>query len=411
MSVARLLTLVRAFLAVAVFAASALVIDYENAGDPAFCGAESSCHKVRVSDVGSWIAEKLHGVQPGLKLPGLALGIFVGCIALSFFVKTPLMRRAQAAVLGVGAIVAGFFIYTQVRLSLYCAYCMVVDVATLAAFATASLAALRGAPNTPAARAATEVATDSSTVLAWGAVVAVLTLLPFVWARYPDNPPLPKQLAALQEEGKVTVVSFTDFECPYCRKLHPTIEELEKREDVVVKRKMVPLDFHKGAMPTALVYVCAPAEKQDALAAKLYALDGKDMTLEGALKAAASVGISIELLADCISGGEGRSRVAADKSLFYDDLAGQGVPTTWVGATLVRGAAPERVMKAASRAGASFSLPVWAMFVVGGGALAFTVARSDGRIRAARGTQPERPTKDSSDSEKSSETEDSSEEA
>jgi thiol-disulfide isomerase/thioredoxin len=389
MSVARLLTLVRAFLAVAVFAASALVIDYENAGDPAFCGAESSCHKVRVSDVGSWIAEKLHGIQPGLKLPGLALGVFVGCIALSFFVKSPLTRKVQAGILGLGSLAAGFFIYTQVRLSLYCAYCMVVDLATLAAFGTASIVALRHDPSTPTERAATEVATDSSTVLAWGAAVAVLTLLPFVWARYPDNPPLPKPIAALQEDGKVTIVSFTDFECPYCRKLHPTIEELEKRDDVVVKRKMVPLDFHKGAMPTALVYVCTPSEHQDALAAKLYSLEGKDMTMEGALKAAASVGVSIESRARGFRRGEARAQVAADKSLFYDELAGQGVPTTWVGATLVRGASPERVLKAASRAGASFSLPVWAMFVVGGGALAFTVARTDRRIRSARPPESE----------------------
>jgi thiol-disulfide isomerase/thioredoxin/uncharacterized membrane protein len=392
MSVARLLTLVRAFLAVAVFAASALVIDYENAGDPAFCGAESSCHKVRVSDVGSWIAEMLHGVQPGLKLPGLALGVFIGCIALSFFVTTPVMRRLQAGVLGIGAAVAGFFIYTQIRLSLYCAYCMVVDLATLAAFGSALLIALRRDPGTPTSRAETLVATDSSTVLSWGVIVAVLTLLPFVWARYPDNPPLPKPIAELQQDGKVTIVSFTDFECPYCRKLHPTIEELEKRPDVVVKRKMVPLDFHKGAMPTAIVYVCTPEAQQGALAAKLYALEGADMTIEGALKAAASVGVSIEDLAGCISGGEGRATVAADKALFYEQLAGQGVPTTWVGATLVRGAAPERVVKAASRASASLSLPVWAMFVVGAAALGLTVARVDRRIRAAGapGSEPER---------------------
>jgi thiol-disulfide isomerase/thioredoxin len=378
MSVARLLTLVRTFLAIAVFAASALVIDYENAGDPAFCGADSSCHKVRVSDVGSWIAEQLHSIQPGLKLPGLALGIFVGCIALSFFAKTTRMRWVQAGVL----------VYTQVRLSLYCAYCMVVDVATLAAFGAAIVAALAKPPETPTSRAAHEVATDSSTVLAWGVVVAVLTLLPFVWARYPDNPPLPEAIAALQQEGKITIVSFTDFECPYCRKLHPTIEELEKRDDVVVIRKMVPLEFHRGAMPTAIVYVCTPKEQQDAVAAKLYALEGKDMTMEGALKAAASAGVSIEALAGCISGGEGRALVAADKTLFYDQLAGQGVPTTWVGATLIRGAAPERLLKATSRAGASFSLPVWAMFVVGGAALAFTVVRSDRRIRAARVPEP-----------------------
>ena len=31
------------------------------------------------------------------------------------------------------------------------------------------------------------------------------------------------QIAALQVPGKITIVSFTDFECPFCRKLHPIL--------------------------------------------------------------------------------------------------------------------------------------------------------------------------------------------
>ena len=67
--------------------------------------------------------------------------------------------------------------------------------------------------------------------------------MPFVWGRYPVIPPLPAAIQAMQVEGKLTVVSMTDFECPFCRKLNPYLAEIKKRDDVAYKRVMVPLAF------------------------------------------------------------------------------------------------------------------------------------------------------------------------
>lgn len=383
---ARLLTLVRACLAVAIFATSALVIDYENAGDPAFCGAESACLKVRTSELGSQIAEELHKIQPGLKLPGLALAVLVGVVAYTFIVRTNTARYILAAVMTIGAGAAGVFISAQAKMGTYCAYCMIVDSAVIVAavFAIAHAAVGRRAPP-PAKEGAlptpVDVATDSNTILAWGIAVACITITPFIWARFPENPPLPSAIQNLQEPGKVVIVSFTDFECPYCRKLHAAIEEASKDPDVVVKRMMVPLEFHRGAMPPALAYVCAPDDKKNALAHEFYAAEPAKLTRAGVLEIVQGAGVDVEAVDACMQSPAARLRIDQEKLMFFDELAGQGVPTTWVGSTLVRGAQAEKLLSAASRAGTSISLPIWGMFVVGGFALLFVVVHSERRLR------------------------------
>jgi thiol-disulfide isomerase/thioredoxin len=396
---ARLLTLVRTCLAIAIFATSALVIDYENAGDPAFCGAESACLKVRTSELGTQIAEFLHSIKPGLKLPGLALGVLVAMVAFTFFVRTKTTRRLLAAGMTVGAAGAATFIAAQVKMATYCAYCMTVDVAVIiGAIGAIGLAFVGGEPKPNSVEAkATDIATDSSTILAWGITVASVTVIPFIWARFPANPPLPPAIAEMQQAGKVVIVSFTDFECPYCRKLHPAIEEASKDADVVVKRMMVPLEFHRGAMPSALAYVCVPEDKQNELAHKLYAADPKQLTREGSLALAAQVGADPIAVDECMGGKEARDRIDREKLLFFDTLAGQGVPTTWVGATLVRGAQSEKLLSAASRASTTISLPVWLMFVAAGVAVAITLFRAERRLRSSLAAT--KPTSDTAPSE------------
>lgn len=61
------------------------------------------------------------------------------------------------------------------------------------------------------------------------------------------------------ENAPVTIVLFTDFECPYCRKIEPLIAEVHKRnpEKVKVVFKNMPLQFHKFADPAARAALAA----------------------------------------------------------------------------------------------------------------------------------------------------------
>ena len=91
-----------------------------------------------------------------------------------------------------------------------------------------------------------------------------------------------KPLTAAVEEGrvifgpkdaKVTIIEYSDFECPYCSRGHATVDEVMKAypKDVRVVFKHLPLDFHPLAMPAAR-YFEAIAMQDHAKAEKFYNL-------------------------------------------------------------------------------------------------------------------------------------------
>lgn len=57
----------------------------------------------------------------------------------------------------------------------------------------------------------------------------------------------------------VTLILFTDFECPYCSKMAPLIDEVLQRNPKTVKVvfKNMPLNFHKMARPAAYAALAA----------------------------------------------------------------------------------------------------------------------------------------------------------
>jgi len=60
-------------------------------------------------------------------------------------------------------------------------------------------------------------------------------------AKGPDNAP-------------VTIVEFSDFQCPFCARVAPTLKQIQEvyRDNVRVVWKHLPLDFHKNAARAAL---------------------------------------------------------------------------------------------------------------------------------------------------------------
>ena len=77
------------------------------------------------------------------------------------------------------------------------------------------------------------------------------------------NAPLIFQIGALPMKGnkdaKVTIIEFSDYECPYCSRVEPTIAEILKAypNDVRVAFINNPLPFHTNAMPAAKAAVAA----------------------------------------------------------------------------------------------------------------------------------------------------------
>ncbi len=59
-----------------------------------------------------------------------------------------------------------------------------------------------------------------------------------------------------KKDAPVTIVEYSDFQCPYCSKGFGTIKEVEKMygDKVRVVFKHLPLDFHPMAMPAAKIF-------------------------------------------------------------------------------------------------------------------------------------------------------------
>src|SRR5262245_49118968 len=57
------------------------------------------------------------------------------------------------------------------------------------------------------------------------------------------------------EHAKVTILEWSDFQCPFCSRVEPTIDQIMRTygKDVRVIWKDQPLPFHQNAMPSAQV--------------------------------------------------------------------------------------------------------------------------------------------------------------
>lgn len=90
-------------------------------------------------------------------------------------------------------------------------------------------------------------------------------------------------------DAYVTLVEFSDFQCPYCRNAEPTIEAVlaAHPNDVRLVYKEFPLSFHENALPAALAADCAGQQDQ------FWPMH--DLLMKGALDDGALVGYANQL--------------------------------------------------------------------------------------------------------------------
>ncbi|HRH23217.1 MAG TPA: thioredoxin domain-containing protein [Candidatus Magasanikbacteria bacterium] len=72
-------------------------------------------------------------------------------------------------------------------------------------------------------------------------------------------PELPDAIWLGNEKAKVTVVEFSDFECPYCLRFEPAIKQMitEYGDKIRFTYRHFPLSFHPNAQKAAEAYECA----------------------------------------------------------------------------------------------------------------------------------------------------------
>ena len=89
--------------------------------------------------------------------------------------------------------------------------------------------------------------------------------------RTPKVPALDHRIAFGNEAAPITIVEYSDFQCPYCRRERDVLVQVMKKygDRVSLVVKQTPLEMHPQAMISALTYE-AVARQDPAKAFKLY---------------------------------------------------------------------------------------------------------------------------------------------
>jgi predicted DsbA family dithiol-disulfide isomerase/uncharacterized membrane protein len=322
-----LLSAFRATALVAATASAALYAQYLNPSEATFCGLDSGCEAVRRASLTVFD-------NPIFSVPLLGLVAFATLFGVSF-VRRAEQLVAWAAVAG-GVVGAALFGIQALVIHAFCWLCLVVDVAAIV-LGGVSGAWLR-APSSDAAR-------DPLRAYAWVALLVTAVSSPFAWARIKPEAPVPGSIHELYVPGKLNVVEFADFECPYCRRLHPSLKRvlLEQPADKLhFVRGHVPLPAHEEAKPAARAVICAEAQGlADALADRLVQIDLSPAAIR---RAAIEVGVDSARFDSCLSSKKPDERIEADTKRLK--AAGmRGLPTTYVGEQRLLGAVSEAKLR------------------------------------------------------------------
>jgi protein-disulfide isomerase len=140
----------------------------------------------------------------------------------------------------------------------------------------------------------------------------------------------------------VTLVEFSDFQCPYCARATPALREIESAypNDVRIVWKHLPLNFHQNAMPAALA---AEAAREQGGAAKFWAMHDKLFSNQASLSAetyesyARELGLDVSRFQRDMASPKLKARVEEDAQLAQK-LGVSGTPTFVVNGERVVGA-------------------------------------------------------------------------
>jgi len=136
------------------------------------------------------------------------------------------------------------------------------------------------------------------------------------------------------DDAPVTIVEFSDYQCPFCGRAEPIVEQVLARypDSVRLVYRHFPLDsIHPQARPAAIAAVCADAQgKFWEFHAKLFTSQ-RDLSAEKLTEFANEVELDLAALDVCRESEEAAEIVAADYA------AGQAAGTTGTPAFFVNG--------------------------------------------------------------------------
>lgn len=168
----------------------------------------------------------------------------------------------------------------------------------------------------------------------------------FTKPRFQFNVDISKSPTLGGKDAPVTIIEYSDFQCPYCSKAAATVTEIKKKfgSKVKVVFKHFPLPIHREARPASEASMCVHDQNPDKFWKYhdlLFANQDKfdEASLE---KFAKDSGVNVDKFKECFKSGKFRETVQKDY-MDGDKLGVKSTPTFFVNGQLVSGAQPIEV--------------------------------------------------------------------
>jgi protein-disulfide isomerase len=150
------------------------------------------------------------------------------------------------------------------------------------------------------------------------------------------------------KDAWVTLVMFSDYQCPFCARAEATVQALLKKypTQLRVVMKHNPLPFHPRAQPAAIAVECAGKQNHfwpvhDALMESHGRLDDQDLE-----KVVGKKGVKLAAWRQCVAQAEPKDGIVADQQVAAT-FGARGTPAFFVNGHFINGAQPQPVFEAA----------------------------------------------------------------
>ena len=146
-----------------------------------------------------------------------------------------------------------------------------------------------------------------------------------------------------KDTALVTIVQFCDFQCPFCKKVLPTLGQLEKRfgQDIRIVYKHHPLPNHPAAFPAARGAICAQQQGKFWPYHDLVYANARTLSDDKLVELAAKVGLDADQFKKCFADPGTQARLDQDIALAKR-VGARGTPNFFINGQKVAGALPPK---------------------------------------------------------------------